>query len=381
MRLALATFAVAGALAGCGAQAPTVPMANDGPPVVSLRADQASGEATFTTTFRAIASDPDGNPLTYAWSVDGATDPSASGATASVTFEEAGTYLIAVRVSDGVYSVSASVRIDVRNDYRPTDAPDVLVIGFAGRCGVAILQCMPPAENHDYLGDAPQPGTMVAIAQAFEQLGSTTASVGFRAHVDDDLARGLGYQAASDLVEYARDEWIRDFRDPTRLVLVAHSHGTQFMSLLAFDHPEVRYEYAVYLDAVCELWDFDHVEGGWFAARYGAQANFPRPLDVTGRACDAIPVPGVTARQHIGDVVPWNVVRALEVQSDRRLGGIADVRDNRRLDGSGGADVGIATEFFAEAHTTVHRADSEAMSWVVGTILQNGLSAVDAASE
>ena len=356
-------------------------MANDGPPVVSLGADQLSGEATFTTTFRATASDPDGNPLTYSWSVDGATDPSATGSTASVTFEEAGTFLVAVRVSDGVYAASASVRVDVRNDYRPTDAPDVLVIGFAGRCGVAFLQCMPPGENRDYLGDAPQPGTMEAIAQAFDHLGYTTAAVDFRAHLDDDLARGFGYRAASELVEFARDEWIRDFLDPTRLVLVAHSHGTQFMSLLAFDHPEVRYEYGVYLDAVCELWDFDHVEGGWFALRYGARANFPRPLDATGRACDAISIPGMAQDQHIGDVVPWNVVRALEVQSDRLLGGIADVRDNRRLDGRGGAEVGIATEFFAEPHTNVHRAGSEAMDWVVDMILLNGFSAVEATSE
>ncbi len=356
-------------------------MANDGPPVVSLRADQVSGEATFTTTFRAIASDPDGNPLTYAWSVDGATDPSAAGTTASVTFEEAGTYLVAVRVSDGVHSASASVRVDVRDEYRPTDAPDVLVIGFAGRCGVAFVQCMPPGENRDYLGDAPQPGTMEAIAGAFEQLGYTTAAVDFRAHVDDDLARGFGYRAASDLVEHARDEWIRDFLDPTRVVLVAHSHGTQFMSLLAFDHPEVRYEYGVYLDAVCELWDFDHVEGGWFAARYGAQANYPRPLDVTGRACDAISVPSLIADQHIGDVVPWNVARALEVQSNRLLGGVADLRDNHRPDGSSGAQTGIATEFFDEAHTTVHRADSEAMNWVVDMILVNGFAVVGATSD
>lgn len=82
--------------------APPSPVANEGPPVVSLDADQVSGEATFTAAFRASASDPDGNPLTFAWSVDGVVEPSVTGATASVTFEEAGTYVVAVRVSDGV---------------------------------------------------------------------------------------------------------------------------------------------------------------------------------------------------------------------------------------------------------------------------------------
>ncbi len=349
-------------------------MVNEGPPVVSLRADQVSGEATFTATFRAIASDPDGNPLTYAWSVDGATDPSAVGATASVTFEAAGTFLVAVRVSDGTYAATASVTVEVRNEYRPTDAPDVLVIGFAGRCGLAVLQCMPPGDNRDYLGDAPNPGTMEAIARAFEQLGSTTAAVDFRAHLDDDPERGFGYQAANDLVEYARDRWIRDFRDPTRLVLVGHSHGTQFMSLLAFDRPEVEYAYAIYLDAVCERWDTDHVDGGWFALRYGARANFPRPLDATGRACDALPIPGMAQAQHLGDVVPWNVAHALEVQSNPVLGGVADVRANRRLDGTGGTEAGIETAFFDEAHTTVHRADSQAMRWVADAIGAHGLA-------
>lgn len=271
--------------------------------------------------------------------------------------------------------------VEARDEYRPTDAPDVLVIGFAGRCGVDVLQCRPPADNRDYLGDAPQPGTMDAVARALEQLGVSVAAIDFRAHLDDDLARGFGYLAANGLVEHARDQWIRDFRDPTRLVLVAHSHGTPFMSLLAFDQPDVRYEYAIYLDAVCDLWDTDHVEGGWFALRYGAQADYPHPLDATGRACDALAIPGVSGDQHIADAVPWNVARALEVQINRFLGVVADVRDNHRLDGSSGIQAGIATAFFDEAHTTVHRADIQAMGWVAEMIVANGLSAPEDAGE
>ncbi|MGZ6642285.1 MAG: PKD domain-containing protein, partial [Solirubrobacteraceae bacterium] len=67
---------------------------------------------TITTTPTSVGSlvqfdaststDPDGNPLTYAWDLDGnGTYPDATGVTASRSFPAAGTYTVGLRVSDG----------------------------------------------------------------------------------------------------------------------------------------------------------------------------------------------------------------------------------------------------------------------------------------
>lgn len=378
---ALTALALLVALAACGGQPP--PPANASTPTVTLEADRLTGEATFVATFQATASDPDGLPLRYAWSLDGVNYPDVTGPAATVTFDEAGSYRVTVRVSNGVRSATASLTVQVRNEYRPSDAPDVLVVGFAGRCGIFLVNCLPPDDNRDYLGDSPAPGTMTAIASAFDQLGYSVALADFRAHLFDDPTRGFGFQSATELVRFVRDEWVRDFRDPTRLVLVGHSHGAQFMSLLAFDNPDVTFDYGIYLDAVCNLWDADHIDTGGFALAYGAQANYPYPLNLTGAACDALLIDGLAGGQHIGDVVPWNVTWALEVQSngaDLDLPGIAmDWRDNHRPDGT---TVGITTAYFPnETHQSVKDGGTPAMNWVVNAILTNGLPALSVGSQ
>lgn len=72
-----------------------------------------------------------------------------------------------------------------------------------------------------------------------------TMAFSFRSSLYDNPSNGLGYQTADALLEFVRDEWIRDFNNPTQVVLVAHSHGNQFMNLLAWDHPEVQFTYAI----------------------------------------------------------------------------------------------------------------------------------------
>lgn len=139
-----------------------------------------------------------------------------------------------------------------------------------------------------------------------------TMAFSFRSSFYDNPSNGLGYQTADALLEFVRDEWIRDFNNPTQVVLVVHSHGNQFMNLLAWDHPEVQFTYAIYLDAVCYAWDGDHAAS--FASAYGTKSNYPAPLDTLPAACDTLYVPGV-GYQHISDVVPWNVRWSLEVRS------------------------------------------------------------------
>ena len=94
-------------LAACGVNDDTTP-ANNTPPTVTL-ATSPNGAAPLTVTLNATASDPDGDALSYAWSLPGLPDA----ATVQTTFAAPGEYPVSVTVSDGEDSASASVTISV----------------------------------------------------------------------------------------------------------------------------------------------------------------------------------------------------------------------------------------------------------------------------
>ncbi len=86
------------------------------PPVVSLQADRTSGALPLTVHLDASgSSDPDGDPLSYAWDLDddGEYDD-ATGAQVSRTFVEAVDERVSVRVSDRADGTGRSARDAVR---------------------------------------------------------------------------------------------------------------------------------------------------------------------------------------------------------------------------------------------------------------------------
>lgn len=262
--------------------------------------------------------------------------------------------------------------------------PDVLVIGFAGRCGFWPT-CSAPNDNRAYLGYEPTPNTLGAVAGAFEELGYSTATYSFRSHLLDSSTWGSGYLSAQDALEWVTTNWIEERENPTRLVLVAHSHGNQFMSLLAMDNPELTFDWGIYLDAVCSQWETDHLYGsesgtepyyfpGWFETVYGQRENYPVPLNVID-ACDAYPVPGLVEMQDISDVVPYNVTWSVEVSSSgEAFGMVRDDDPNHRPDGTNGIEAGLAgLDQLDEGHLEVHTEGSQAMTWVQQMILLNGV--------
>lgn len=93
----------------------TVPVANAGP-------DQSAGVGATVTLDGSASDDADGDSLTFAWSVvsrpAGSTAPlnDATGATPSITIDEAGDYVVQLIVNDGLASSTAdTVRISTEN--------------------------------------------------------------------------------------------------------------------------------------------------------------------------------------------------------------------------------------------------------------------------
>lgn len=104
-------------LAGCQ-QAPAIPEPVNLRPTVHLSAEPDNGPAPLTVVLTADANDPEGQPLTYRWSVNG--EEPQEGRTFSHVFEEVGDHLVEVIVSDSeLDSEPDSVEILVRDPDGP----------------------------------------------------------------------------------------------------------------------------------------------------------------------------------------------------------------------------------------------------------------------
>jgi PKD repeat protein len=91
-----------------------LPPANH-PPVASPTASPNTGDAPLTVQFAANASDPDNDPLTYAWDFGDPTSPDNTSTTADPIheYQTPGTYVVSLTVSDGQLSASYSLTITV----------------------------------------------------------------------------------------------------------------------------------------------------------------------------------------------------------------------------------------------------------------------------
>ncbi len=276
---------------------------------------------------------------------------------------------------------------------RPAGSPDVVVIGFAGRCAslpVVGDGCNPPFDNYGYLDDLVFPRshrprqTAQAVLEAFRRLGYSVeyfdASAFLYAHTSGiSRQQEPGYLEAQGYLRRVYAYWMRGLRNPTRVVLLAHSHGTVWASLLAWNHPEVRFDYAIYLDAICSFWDADNLRNNRIVQEYydprGLRRPFPLNDDEASQPCKALWVPGLSNRQDLNDVVPPNVRLGLEVVSRPPLhlpplNFIHDDDPDYRPDGS---RVGLLRFRSGEDHSGVTARDSDAMQWVVAQIMALGL--------
>lgn len=258
--------------------------------------------------------------------------------------------------------------------HRPADAPDLVIIAFSGHCG---LVC-DTRSTWSYLDHASESTGGVAvldgIKRAYERLGFSRIEVfgvsSFATSHYSSISGKIeaGYLQAQAYLDEVKANWIDGMVDPTRVVLVGHSHGTVWASLLAMNNLDVTFDSFVALDAICWMWWNKHkgyiketfIDGPW---------TIPFPLD-QGDPCGILSVPGQAQPMNINDVVPANVIYGLEVRTSFRLlsldpNVLADDDVNVRINGSYTNIWGITA---TESHSDLGRHYNRSIGWVAAML-------------
>lgn len=256
---------------------------------------------------------------------------------------------------------------------RPSGTPDVVIIGFAGRCASITLQpCNPPFDNWSYLQDR---GTQQAVIDAFNSLGYTTEYFNASAYLYRHYSRvskreDLGYLEAEAYLNRVVKDWVADYANPTRIVLLAHSHGTVWASLLAWNHPDVKFDYFISLDGICFWWPEDNLKKNRIIESYYDPLGLRRPWPLNPEegetACASKELDG----KDVNDVFPENVYYGLEAISKDVIGlnvnYLQDHDPNIRADGSKRRIWTIKSR--TEDHSEVTNPAGPAMHWVADAI-------------
>jgi len=248
----------------------------------------------------------------------------------------------------------------------PATRPDVVVLSVSGHDGALNAALCVSDTNRAYLGD---PGEAVgAVAQTFADLGLTVAVVDLSDRLSgpdadrdglSDRPDQMGFIELLLLMERIYQDWMVGQAVPTRLVIVAHSHGGVWAHIATSVMSHVPVSYLVTLDGICLLWECEHED----AVRDWVRRDSPGFAWDISVPCAAWSVPGFPGLLDTKDVVFDNVDINLEVQSTDLF--VSDDQDNTRLDGS---QAGIATYVAPEGHNGVRDETSDAVAWVTAMI-------------
>ena len=253
------------------------------------------------------------------------------------------------------------------SNLRPSDSPDVLILGVSGHCAL-LSACGSEFYNPEYLNDR---GTLDALADRIAAHGESVEVVPFADsffNVVDDQGDHLdyGFLGLLGVLEGVNTEWIGDFDNPTRLVVVAHSHGTVWAHIALREMPHVPVETLIDLDGESlgwesDSWAFDTVGDDWAAVIQDwtddNDVEWQYPI---WQASDEFEIPGLVDLQDVEDVVPDSVGLNIEVAGSWSVFGIQDAEPNHRFDGS---TVGIIRQQFSEDHRQVTEPTSAALRW------------------
>lgn len=299
------------------------------------------------------------------WDVNGRPQ-AAGGLTLGVRFDRLGTHTIAAeaRASDGNRIAFFQPVAVLPN--RPAGTPDVVVFAFSGRCGP---DCHPDNNRDDW---EPAHRDALERALAAEAADLRVEFRTFRAHVHDRPGYGRGFLSALSDLDSVHERLITGVANPTRIVVMGHSHGTQFAHLLAYERPDVGFAASILLDSVCLSWDADHA-----AAFVAALRSPPGARGAGGPYAVGCKVKPISGRGYldVGDAVPVTIERSLEVHSGDaedldELSPIRDTTPNSRGDGTTRGIELLTAE--RESHTRVAEASSQAflaaMAWLANVL-------------
>lgn len=273
-------------------------------------------------------------------------------------------------------NVTPNIDITVTRKLRPEGSPDVVVIGFAGHCGPFCNV----RDTWSYLNAAENETGYIETAQAvIDVLERQEYSVEYfdvssfvKSH-ESNISKQTeqGFLEAQAYLDEVRTNWIADFENPTKVILLAHSHGTVWATLLAMNNLDVTFDYFIYLDGICwQFWGFHKNHIRTVYRELGK--NLPFPLG-EGDPCVFLNIPGQQKFQDINDVVPANVIYGLEVKSPLDFFALNIVRDddpNVRINGSKDFIWTIET---TQGHSDVNNRYGDAMNWVEEMMLTLGM--------
>ena len=260
---------------------------------------------------------------------------------------------------------------------REEGTPDLVIIAFSGHCG---LVCH-TRNTWSYLDTVSDRTGGVAVLDvikgAYENLGLKvevfSASSFVTAHYSG-ISQEMepGYLQAQAYLDSVYSQLIHGVSNPTRVVLVGHSHGTVWASLLALNNLEVTFDAFISLDAICWQWWGRH-KGFIADAFVDSPWPLPFPLD-KGDPCGTFAVPGA-GLVNVNDVVSANVIFGLEARTHVRLlsfdpNFLADDDPNVRINGTTTNIWGISAR---EGHSDLGRYYNSSIGWVAAMITALGL--------
>ncbi|MEE8104078.1 MAG: hypothetical protein V3T86_00935 [Planctomycetota bacterium] len=249
---------------------------------------------------------------------------------------------------------------------RPNGAPDVVIFSVSGHEGAVSAFACTSGDNFPYLGE---PGSARAvIEQTFLDLGYTLYTIDFSdrlgAHDTNnngavDAGDHLGFDQLLFEMQFVFDNYIDGIANPTRIVLVGHSHGANWMHLATAAVSHIPVDHMISLDAICFLWECELSTevADWL------QTAALNPLVDISEPCDSVTVQGKSSLQDVKDVVFDHVRYNIEIHSSDFF--TSDCCSNTRLDGT---TTDIVTWQSPESHSAVDAANSSAMTWVVEQI-------------
>jgi hypothetical protein len=268
---------------------------------------------------------------------------------------------------------------------RPANTPDYYLLGFSGRCGVpgfgvlevpdgptlgrsepvyptdVIKALCDPIESTSYLQTD---GAMDDLARVYTAHGKTVKQL----HYVDflyNIRQGTrisqyGFLQAETDLKAIRAAAVDGVRNPSKIVLVAHSHGVVWSHIIADLFPTLPVEAQVDLDGVCLKWSSDH--RGFFDDYFADQGGNPWPWDIS-RPCDLQFLPPASGRVlDISNQTSANVKLNVEAQSKTWQPSVNDNVTNAARDPS--RTVIVTKRFATLGHSGVNQPGSASLEWV-----------------